>query len=387
MPFAFQVILIIGATGYILTALLFLITRNMPDVNNGSSWWSFSSLAAAAGYTALLVMGLKGRPDIGEALYNMLFVLWVLGLYLGGKKFLNLETSSTPLMIASLFLVLWLFYFYFISYSFILSASAIALFAGILNLRLAWLFLKNTKYKSKHLYAIVTALSISGIHWLDYPFLRHVESLAPIGFSLCAVVSVIISALFASMVLTKFKNRMLRMRQEALNAANLDPLTRLFNRKALEEHFTLLQTRSQNQNKRMALLFLDLDNFKPVNDELGHKVGDKVLVNIANRMKSLIPKTDILARVGGDEFIIILNNIKYDDDDTVSKFCKEIIQKISEPVNVNEHICHLGVSVGVTYSSKDTKELDELIHTADEAMYKAKANGKNQCVFLSSKLI
>lgn len=377
MPFPFQVILIFGATSYLLTALLFLTTRNMPGINNGASWWSLSSIFAALGYTILLVAGLKGRPDIGEAIYNMCFVVWGLGLYIGSRNFLGLKTQKVLLLFFSFIITVWLYYFYFISYHFLFSAIVVSGFIGFLNLHLAYTFFRYISKKNKLHYAIIITLSISGLHWLDYPFLRPIEAIAPMGFTLCAVSSIIISALFASLVIIQFKNRMITMSKEALEIANHDPLTGLGNRNALESKFNTMLENSILQNKKVALLFLDLDNFKPVNDTLGHKIGDEILVTISDKIRSLVKDTHHIARVGGDEFIIIVDELNIDDKKTINTLCEDIIKKVSEPIVINGYTCDIGVSIGISYTCEEIN-LDSLIQQADKAMYEAKTKGKNR---------
>ncbi|QKQ25225.1 hypothetical protein HUE57_02140 [Candidatus Reidiella endopervernicosa] len=140
MPFPMQVILIVGATGYLLTALLFFIARTMPRTNPGAGWWGLSSLAAGTGYIALLVLGMSGRPELGEALYNTLFVVWIVSLYIGGSQFLYLKVNTKTLLSLAAVVVLWLSYFNHIQPEFLPAAVAVSLFCGLLNLHLAWLF-------------------------------------------------------------------------------------------------------------------------------------------------------------------------------------------------------------------------------------------------------
>lgn len=382
MPFPFLVILVAGATGYLLTALLFFITRTMSGVNPGAGWWGISSLAAAVGYVTLLTMGLSGNPQVGEALYNMLFLVWALGLYFGGRKFLGLRPNYKPLIALSTFVTLWLGYFYFIDYHFLASALAIALFVGVLNLHLATLFWKKPPHKSRYVKVVAVSLVVSGIHWLDYPFLRPIESFAPIGFSLCAILSVIISGLLAAMVLIQFRQKMFTMRQIALDAASRDPLTGLANRSALESHFEMIVQNSVSDSEKVALVFLDLDNFKPINDLYGHKVGDAVLATVASQIKSFVRESDLIARVGGDEFVIILTHTGDNAQNVISRLCENIIAKLNDPIEVDGHSCNIGVSIGAVCSHIKTSELDALMHLADETMYKVKAQKKGNFLLL-----
>jgi diguanylate cyclase (GGDEF)-like protein/PAS domain S-box-containing protein len=159
-----------------------------------------------------------------------------------------------------------------------------------------------------------------------------------------------------------------------------DSLTGLPNRLLFAERINQAMMISKRLKSMMAVCFLDLDEFKPVNDDFGHSVGDLLLVEMANRMQSNVRESDTVARMGGDEFAILLINIKNIEE------CETIITKILDSINepytlVNNESVNVSASIGVTLYPHDNVPSDMLLRHADQAMYVAKESGKNQYVF------
>jgi diguanylate cyclase (GGDEF)-like protein len=136
---------------------------------------------------------------------------------------------------------------------------------------------------------------------------------------------------------------------------------------------------AQRNTKRLAVLFLDLDGFKAVNDKLGHDAGDLLLQGVSKRLKGTIRASDMVARVGGDEFIIVLNVIQTDEDAALA--ANKIIMALSEPFDINGQRCHVGGSIGISLFPDNSKDPETLIKQADNAMYLAKQSGKNTYKF------
>jgi diguanylate cyclase (GGDEF)-like protein/PAS domain S-box-containing protein len=163
--------------------------------------------------------------------------------------------------------------------------------------------------------------------------------------------------------------------------ANYDSLTRLPNR--LLFHDNLLQAKAlAKRNKRFfALLFIDLDGFKPVNDSLGHAIGDQLLQGIAARLQNCVRETDSVARLGGDEFTVILNNLRKAKD--AAKVANDILCCLQRPFEINEHNIVVSASIGISLYPDDSLDIDTLIKLADTAMYEAKHTGKGRFCFYS----
>lgn len=158
-----------------------------------------------------------------------------------------------------------------------------------------------------------------------------------------------------------------------------DPLTELPNRTLLMERLTQLIAATARQPNNLALLFLDLDGFKSINDNLGHDVGDDVLVIVAQKIQAEIRLADTVARLGGDEFIVLLNHPI--DAEGSANIANRIIHKLNEPMEFGGLFVNVGVSVGIIMFPDDGHLPVQLLKRADEAMYQAKAAGKNQYCF------
>ncbi len=171
--------------------------------------------------------------------------------------------------------------------------------------------------------------------------------------------------------ITELKNSEQKLKQMALH----DALTGLANRHLFFDRLELAIHDSERSGNKFALLFLDLDKFKPVNDTLGHDIGDLVLKNVATRLQNLIRAGDTVARMGGDEFTIILNNLHSTED--AEKIAEKIIQRIAVPFTFGNISCSLGVSIGIALFPDHGIVGELLINKADQAMYLAKAKGRN----------
>ena len=157
-----------------------------------------------------------------------------------------------------------------------------------------------------------------------------------------------------------------------------DPLTGLPTRaQFLERVERLVQYGQYNPSFRYAILFVDLDGFKPINDRLGHKAGDAVLRHTAKLFQSCLRQGDVVGRYGGDEFTFLLNQVQ--DPSDATSIAERILTRLQAPINVGEPV-HVGASIGIAFSTSMHETADELIRDADRAMYRAKAQGKNRYV-------
>ena len=154
-----------------------------------------------------------------------------------------------------------------------------------------------------------------------------------------------------------------------------DALTGLANRRLFQEHLTLALALAQRRSRLIGVLFLDLDQFKVVNDSLGHSVGDDLLKQVAVRLKSAVREGDTVARVGGDEFTIVLQDLAQKDDAVV--VAEKILRTIAEPIDVAGHRLYVTTSIGITTYPDDGSDAETLLKNADNAMYRAKAEGRN----------
>jgi len=157
--------------------------------------------------------------------------------------------------------------------------------------------------------------------------------------------------------------------------ANHDALTGLPNRILCIDRILQTIKLTKRHNKKVAIIFIDLDHFKEINNSLGHHIGDKVLIEFAKRMKAKLRKSDIISRLGGDEFCVVINDI--DDIDTLSHFIINSMDIIKEPFIINDIKLHVTMSIGISVYPNDGEDADVLLKNADAAMYDAKDNGRN----------
>ncbi|MCK9531974.1 MAG: sensor domain-containing diguanylate cyclase [Gammaproteobacteria bacterium] len=172
---------------------------------------------------------------------------------------------------------------------------------------------------------------------------------------------------------------LLAEREREKQLALHDVLTGLPNRLFFDMRLEHAISRAERHGRPFALLYLDLDDFKPVNDVYGHKAGDRVLVETGRRIRRHLRRVDTVARIGGDEFMVIL-------DDTSGPFeaevvARKLIDALQAPIAIGAHTVRVGVSIGASFYPRSGFTSDELIRRADQAMYDAKSSGKNRVCF------
>lgn len=171
------------------------------------------------------------------------------------------------------------------------------------------------------------------------------------------------------------KGALERLARKVSRIANHDGLTGLPNRLLLGELLAKALSRAARNKKPIAVLFMDMDDFKPINDRFGHLAGDRSLVEVAKRLKTVLRDSDVVARVGGDEFVAVAVDVEGAED--AALVAQKLASAFAEPIIVNGTPCPVGVSIGVALYPTDGTSPDELLRKADEAMYRIKRSGKN----------
>lgn len=178
---------------------------------------------------------------------------------------------------------------------------------------------------------------------------------------------------------------LIKQSQEELDhVAHHDPLTDLPNRLLFNSRLAHTLRRAQRQRKRAALLFLDLDRFKNVNDTLGHPVGDNLLLAVARRLSETVRAEDTVARLGGDEFVIILEELE--SADNAAEVAEKILKRLRDPIPLNAHEAVITGSIGISVFPEDGQDTNTLLRNADTAMYRAKDEGRNNYQFYSPEM-
>ena len=169
--------------------------------------------------------------------------------------------------------------------------------------------------------------------------------------------------------------------ERVLYESEHDPLTQLFNRRAGEQLLDIMLANAKKNNEQLVLLLIDLGGFKEVNDHFGHKAGDNVLIEVANRLKTAIRKEDILIRLGGDEFVIAFN-VADESRSEIDHFVENLLNRFKTEIQLKDNSSvTIGSSIGIVVYPHDGETIGILIANADSAMYRAKREGKNRALY------
>lgn len=175
----------------------------------------------------------------------------------------------------------------------------------------------------------------------------------------------------------------LALTEDLVRLARFDSLTNLPNRAVFLDRLNYALMMARRSQHQIALLFVDLDGFKPVNDRFGHAAGDAVLVDVARRLEAGVRDTDTVARLGGDEFAVLFEEV---DHDQVTAACERILTALSGGIDAGDHLVDVSASIGVAFGS-GAEHADEVLRNADLAMYEAKSRGKARFVFYEPRML
>jgi diguanylate cyclase (GGDEF)-like protein len=165
-----------------------------------------------------------------------------------------------------------------------------------------------------------------------------------------------------------------RVEEAAQSTAHTDALTGLANRRAFGDRLRLALARNRRSGLQSALLYLDIDRFKEVNDTLGHGAGDALLVEFASRLRASVRASDTVARFGGDEFVVLLEDVR--ERANVVRIAEKMLEQARRPLKLDGAEASITTSIGLAYSDATSSE-DELLRRADAALYQAKAAGRD----------
>jgi diguanylate cyclase (GGDEF)-like protein len=177
----------------------------------------------------------------------------------------------------------------------------------------------------------------------------------------------------------KAQSEVLQQKEVLAYQAHYDQLTKLPNRVLLYDRLSHAIVKAKRDKTSFALLFVDLDHFKEINDGHGHEAGDAVLIEVSKRLKNCVRESDTVSRLAGDEFLIILEN--FESKENIAGIAKLLIEVLAMPIIFQETELYVTCSIGISMFPNDSDDSDTLIKYADRAMYNAKDNGKNNFKF------
>ena len=198
-----------------------------------------------------------------------------------------------------------------------------------------------------------------------------------------AVSKTTIEAIFLNERLRDEVEHHLETKKELQRMATHDPLTGLPNRRLLNDLIDHIISISFRNKKRFAVMFIDLDNFKVINDTYGHDTGDKLLTKVAEILQAQTRESDIVARMGGDEFVVVYTEINEESSES-KLLASRILSALSVPIELGEDVpANIVASIGIAIYPENGTDKESLIKAADNAMYSVKTKGKNQFSFVS----
>lgn len=416
------------ALSILLSYFAVLLTINLvgklykSQVDDKKNMLAYSSIIVGSSLWTIHFIDVLAFPVIKSAGFTVMYLslAWLAALlfsaivlHISSQKTLPAHTLIMGGLIASIS-AYTIFYFSIasmeiqpsITFSPLISAIAliITLSVTILSI-LIFFWIKNDSGKhqllTKSIFSILTSLAITGVHLvylasIKIPLYAYSSTNAQpdstllgvtiaFGLILLFLVGFIVTIFYDKFGYDTFKFNGLRNQnsQEVSHLALVDTLTQLPNRRALMQHLEAATRRCDRNGSSLAVAFIDVDNFKQINDTLGHQVGDQVLQKISRRLVTAVRGCDEVARIGGDEFIAIIEEVdSYEDCITV---IERMVSSVRESCTINNTEVALSISVGVAIYPKDGN-IHQLINAADTAMYRAKNDGRNQYRFFDSEI-
>lgn len=373
---SYETVHTIGTTVYFVFFLLFLWAMRVPRTNPGAGWWAVAMLFALSARLVLIVL-VEQDSRFTLSLYSALNVVEKTCLVIGMVRFFNVAVAQRWFWWALVIIELWILLVWVSAMSPLMRSAGVALFNAAILSYVAWLAYRERAQLNRSLMratAVLSALLV--LHWLSAFLVIEAEpSWSRHGFLLGTVLVLAQYFSLLAAVMLSFQNRLLEAESKALDMAFQDPLTGLSNQRYMTALFEKALLLANRPHQLAAIIYIDIDNFKPINDRAGHRVGDEVLKILAGRLRKSTRSTDICARVGGDEFVAICTQL--DDANHAHDIAGKILREMTTPISVGGKDYAVGASIGVSLYPMHGDSLARLLDYADQAMYRVKSSGKN----------
>ncbi len=246
-----------------------------------------------------------------------------------------------------------------------------------------WAFLmagnRNGLFWSAITIMIIVAYYLADVAGISFPqtIPDNAQATIKVVTWLVAISLVVLCLFIYEVNLVRLTDRLQKEQSKLAHEASHDSLTGLLNRKSLLDSVEEAINAYEEHQHKAAILYIDLDNFKPINDTHGHLMGDDILTIVTSRLRKCIKSSDTVARIGGDEFIIVLHNIEARE--VSSRIALQVLNALQQKIVLRGHSFEVSASIGVAHISKDGETADTLISLADQAMYRAKRRKNSIC--------
>lgn len=368
------VILLSSVMSCLMAMVLYSLKRNYPPSIKGPGEWAGALVLLFAG--ALLVGAMGKLPAIFVIVFSS-YLLWC-GLYLayvGTQRFCGVAPRVAPWLVFITAVMLLQAWFTLGDPSYHKRMIVTTLITACLSGVHAWLLIRQGTLTFARVLAISVLLALFAAQIMRLvtsftsPLPTSAEFFDTSVFQLIYITAFAFSCLLLSISLVLMATDRLRIELE--HFANHDSLTNALTRRHLDEACRAELERCRRHGRSMALLMMDLDHFKLVNDTYGHQAGDRVLIDFVTRVNALLRGADQLGRFGGEEFMALLPETSLDE-------AIHVAERIRELFALDVDGPHCSVSIGITTNQKDNDTVDTLLARADAALYRAKANGRNR---------
>lgn len=372
----FQIVHASGTATYFIFFILFVWMSRIPRTNPGAGWWALSIFCIFVARLGFMLLSFQDDFRLTLSVYAALLVLEKPFLLIGIIRFLDLGIRPAWLHLLAIAAELWVLAFWRGH----LSELAFGIGFSLYNVA-ALAFVAVTTYRQRHGSAhrilLVTSLvsALLALHWTSFVLIFHSPQWRVMGFVVGTLLVMIQYLTLLGAVLMQFQKRLLEAEEQALNLAYHDPLTGLNNKQYMNMLFEKALLLATRPHHLVAVLYIDLDNFKPINDAAGHATGDEVLKTVARRLKDHTRSTDICARIGGDEFVVVATQLEHQEQ--AHDIAHKLLQQLTLNISVGQCTYTLGASIGVSLYPLHGDNLKQLIDNADSAMYQIKRQGKS----------
>ena len=367
----------IGSTIYVVILLMFLWVGQIPRTNPGPGWWTLA--IACALLARLLILVLPSFTSMHLALIAYLAVNMIEKplLLIGMQRFFQLESRMGWIWIGAVLAGAWLFYCWAMDISSTLRGTVFCAFNAGYIFSIGWIaYRKRDEAPHRVMWFVAMFSMLLALHWLTVtPIIHFVPTWFNGSFMLGTSLALFLYLSLLAAVLLQFQQRLLDAEAKALELAFQDPLTGLNNKRYMNTLFEKALILANRPHQLLALFYIDLDNFKPINDSAGHRVGDEVLKTVARRLRKATRSTDICARIGGDEFVVIATQLEREDQ--IESVAEKLLLELTRAVEVGNQSYRLGASIGISLCPRHGDNLATLMELADSAMYQIKRGGKN----------